>query len=58
MAITLEEIMAKIPEERQQKILVRAEELKKEEQNFQVKKPLLRKKITLKISETKKLQKN
>ncbi len=34
MAITLEEIMAKMPEELQQKILARVEELKKEEQNL------------------------
>jgi hypothetical protein len=31
MPITLEEIMAKVPEERQKKIIARAEELKKEE---------------------------
>lgn len=32
MAITLEEIMAKMPEQRQNKIIARAQELKKEEQ--------------------------
>ncbi|MBF2058264.1 MAG: hypothetical protein IGQ45_13870 [Cyanobacterium sp. T60_A2020_053] len=32
MAITLEEIMAKMPEERQNKIIARAQELKQEEE--------------------------
>ncbi|MGI0480176.1 hypothetical protein ACN4EE_05225 [Geminocystis sp. CENA526] len=55
MAITLEEIMAKMPEERQKKILARAEELKKEEGDFRATEVLLIKKPRQKFPKAKKL---